>query len=209
MSLETVWHVPLMALLGFPAGFMVDHWARTLHEEPAIWGPRGAAWRRRACLFLLPIAFAAGGTLYGPTPKAAVAAWHAAMFLLIALIDLEQELILDRVVIIGLLTAPITATVWGISPLGMLLGGAVEFGFFLASAVLARGAVKDGDVKLAAYLGAITGFPRAMYGLFMMSLVAGVISLLLVLLRIKGWKDLIPFAPFMVIGTALALLSGK
>ncbi|MEK7217121.1 MAG: A24 family peptidase [Chloroflexota bacterium] len=210
MTFETAWHLPLLAMLGVPGGLLVDQLARTLHGEPPIWGARGEGWRRRVCLVGLPIAFGAGGFLYGPTPKAAVAAWYAGMFLLIALVDLEQELIPDRLVIAGLLTAPVTATVWGISPVGMVLGAVVEFGFFFVSAWVARGAVKQGDVKLGAYLGAISGFPRAMYGLFLMSLVAAAASLVLVLvLRVKDWKDLIPFAPFMVIGTALALLSGR
>jgi leader peptidase (prepilin peptidase)/N-methyltransferase len=209
VSLQNAWHLAALALAGLLAAPLIDRWARTLHGEPAVWGPRGAGARRQAVTVLLPLLGVGAGLLYGPTPRAAVAAFYAALFLLIALIDLEQELIPDRLVVAGLLTAPITATLWGISPLGIALGAAVEFGFFLGSAVLFRGAVKEGDVKLAAYLGAITGFPRAMYGMFMMSLTAGAVSLLLIALRRKRMGDLIPFAPFMVAGTALALLTGR
>lgn len=209
MSLESSWHLAALALAGLLAAPLVDHWAQTLHGEPPVWGARGAVWRRRVLTLLLPLAGAGAGLLYGPTPRAVVAAYYGALFLLIALIDLEQELIPDRLVVAGLLTAPVTATLWGISPVGIALGALLEFGFFLGSAFLFRGAVKEGDVKLAAYLGAITGFPRAMYGMFMMSLTAGVVSLLLIALRRKRMGDLIPFAPFMVAGTALALLTGR
>lgn len=142
----------------------------------------------------------------GPTPQTLAALFYAALFLLITAIDLEHRLVLNRVVLPAIAFAPVTATLWGLSPLSIALGGGLEFGFFLLSALLFRGAVGGGDVKLGAFLGLITGYPRVMLGLLVCVLVAGLVSGLLVVLRIKSRTDYIPYAPFMVLGAAVALV---
>ena len=166
------------------------------------------AQRRRALLFwaVTPLIFGLLAWHLGPTPPVAVAALYAALFLVIGAIDLEHRLIPNRILLPALLASPFTATLWGLSPANIALGGAIEFGFFLVSAVITRGGIAAGDVKLAAFLGFIAGYPRVALALLATTLVAGLASAALLALRIKSNRDYIPFAPFMLLGTAVALL---
>ena len=142
---------------------------------------------------------------FGPSLRALVGVWYLALFLLITAIDLEHRLVLNRVIVPAIILAPATATLWGLSPLSIGVGGAIEFLFFLLSALISRGGVGMGDVKLGAFLGLIAGYPLVITGLMATAVSAGLVSGMLLLLRIKSRRDYIPYAPFMVLGTAVAL----
>jgi leader peptidase (prepilin peptidase)/N-methyltransferase len=65
-----------------------------------------------------------------------------------------------------------------------------------------------GDVKLAAFIGLATGFPLVLLALFISIVSGGLVASILLLLKIKGRKDAIPFGPFLSLGTLLTLLWG-
>jgi len=66
-----------------------------------------------------------------------------------------------------------------------------------------------GDVKLAAFMGAATGFPIIFVALFVGIILGGVVGILLLALRKKGRKQAIPFGPFLAAGTMASLLWGS
>ncbi|MSQ17800.1 MAG: hypothetical protein EXR54_09665 [Dehalococcoidia bacterium] len=89
------------------------------------------------------------------------------------------------------------------------LGGAgLGFAVMLVVYGVSRGGLGAGDVKLAAFLGGILGFPTIIAGLLIGFMAGGLVGLPLLLLRLKGRRDTIPYGPSLVAGAAVALLAG-
>ncbi len=80
--------------------------------------------------------------------------------------------------------------------LGVLVGG----GLFFLIAVIGRGAMGMGDVKLAAALGALVGFPYVIPALMAGILLGGIAALILLLSRRVGRKDYIAYGPYLALG---------
>ena len=99
---------------------------------------------------------------------------------------------------------------WGIGEayLRALAGSGLGFGMMLVIYLVTRGGTGAGDVKLAALLGAMLGFPQIVAGLALGYILGGITAVILLALRIKSRKDPIPFGPALVIGTALVVLGG-
>jgi leader peptidase (prepilin peptidase)/N-methyltransferase len=95
-----------------------------------------------------------------------------------------------------------------------LVGGAIGYGFFwlavqLGNRFLGRGAMGWGDVKLAAFVGLITGFPGIITALVVTIIAGGVISLVLLLTRIVNLHSGIPYGPFICLGGFITMLYGQ
>ena len=65
-----------------------------------------------------------------------------------------------------------------------------------------------GDVKLAAFTGLVVGFPSVFIALLVSFVSGGLVGGGLLLTGLKGRKDPIPFAPFLVAGGMVAMLYG-
>ena len=86
----------------------------------------------------------------------------------------------------------------------------IASGFFLAIYLVSKGRwMGFGDVKLAILLGLILGFPDILAGLFLAFLFGAIIGLGAIFFKKKGLKSEIPFGPFLIIGTFLAMLWGQ
>jgi len=66
-----------------------------------------------------------------------------------------------------------------------------------------------GDAKLALLLTLFLGFPKILLALFSAFLIGAIIGLILIFLGKKQLKSQIPFAPFLITGTFLALFWGE
>ncbi|MEK7124261.1 MAG: prepilin peptidase [Patescibacteria group bacterium] len=83
-------------------------------------------------------------------------------------------------------------------------------GFFLAIYLLSRGNwMGFGDVKLAVLLGLLLGFPNVLAGLFLAFFFGAIIGLIIILLKKGGLKSQLPFAPFLILGSFIALFWGQ
>ncbi len=58
-----------------------------------------------------------------------------------------------------------------------------------------------GDVKYAFFLGLFLGFPNSLVALFFSFTAGAILGVILIGLKIKKRKDMIPFGPFLVLGT--------
>lgn len=91
-----------------------------------------------------------------------------------------------------------------------LLAAAVGSLFFAALHFGSKGAwMGFGDAKLAVLLGLLTGFPGILVALFVAFLLGGVLGAILLFLDKKGMKSQLPFAPFLILGTAASVFWGQ
>ena len=145
----------------------------------------------------------------GSTFNFLLSAFYACVFLLIVVIDLEHHLILNVVVVPAIVVALAASVLIGKPTLlSAVIGGAVGFGFFGVVALVGRGAMGAGDVKLAAFLGAATGFPNIVTALIFGVFAGGLVALILVISGVKTMKSYIPYGPFLVFGGALVIFFG-
>lgn len=66
-----------------------------------------------------------------------------------------------------------------------------------------------GDVKLAAPLALLLGWPKILVGIFMAFIIGASVGVVLIVMGKKKMGQQIPFGPFLVIGTTLSLLWGE
>jgi leader peptidase (prepilin peptidase)/N-methyltransferase len=66
-----------------------------------------------------------------------------------------------------------------------------------------------GDVKMAAVMGIMLGYPNVLVAIFLAIVTGGIIAVILLATRKKGRKQGIPFGPFLALGTMLALIWGN
>lgn len=161
---------------------------------------------------------------YGFSLAFLVLAFYTCLFLVLAIIDLEHGLVLNKITYPAIGLSLVIAPFW--SSLGLprtllatdtmlhtflssLIGGAIFAGFLLLTVLLSRGAMGWGDVKLAALVGLATGFPSVLVAMMVAFISGGLIAGLLLLLRLRSWKNTIPYGPFLSLGTFIALLWGK
>lgn len=147
---------------------------------------------------------------YGLTPQLALALFYACLFTVIFVTDLEHRLILNKVVYSSMVVALILSPLWPeVGLVNSLLGGALGFGFMLVPFLLSRGGMGAGDVKLAGLVGLVAGFPQVFIALFLAMVAGGLVAGFLLVTRLKGRKDAVPFGPFLAAGAMVTLLWGQ
>ena len=87
-----------------------------------------------------------------------------------------------------------------------LLGGAVALAPMLAVCSLSRGALGGGDVKMAALVGAVAGYPGVLVAPLVASASAGVVAVCLLVVGTAGRRATMPHGPFLAIGGIVALV---
>ena len=151
----------------------------------------------------------------GPSIRLAFYAIYGAILGLILVTDIERRLIPNVIIYPAIVFAAAAAFVTpGLEPSRALVGGAAGFGIYLLIALLGRGlygpgAMGPGDVKLAAFIGLVAGFPLVAVVIVVAILAAGVSSLVLLVARIRGRRDPIPYGPFLITGLVVAALWGN
>ena len=145
------------------------------------------------------------------SPADLLVAWlFLSALVAIAGIDLERQLIPDRItlpgIVMGFLTSFLgTRVSWLESLLGILVGGAILF----AVIMLSGGGMGGGDMKLSAMMGAFLGYKLALLALLLAVILGGLVALGLLSTGIRRRKDPIPFGPFLATAATVAILWGE
>jgi leader peptidase (prepilin peptidase)/N-methyltransferase len=165
------------------------------------------AWRYPAVEALGAAIWGVAAWRWGPTPGALATAAAASLLAVLALIDLDHLAVPDGPVLgLAVLGLGAAAAGWGPRPLDALLaagGAAALFGLVVA---VTRGGMGSGDVILAGAIGANLGVWHTALALWTAMILAGLVASLLLLLRLRGRKDPIPYGPFLAAGAILLLL---
>lgn len=146
----------------------------------------------------------------GPSIEMAVHAAYGTLFLIIAVIDLEKQLILNRVIFPATAAALLVNTFYRQPTIAYgLLGGAAGLILLLMPAIIFRHGMGWGDVKMAGLIGMATGFPMVLVSLFLGVVLGGIVAGALVLAGVRKGKDTIPFGPFLSLAAFATLLWGQ
>lgn len=171
---------------------------------------------------------------YGFSLELAAFIIYGSMLIVIFVIDLEHQLVLNKVVYPGMIIAfifsffrPAVAEVGALGSgavsqaIGTVAGDAVSqavmalMGGVLGLVVMSLpyiiypGGMGMGDIKLAALVGLMTGYPLIIMAMLMSWIIGGIVAAMLLALKIKGRKDPIPAAIFMVIAALVTLFWGR
>jgi prepilin signal peptidase PulO-like enzyme (type II secretory pathway) len=139
--------------------------------------------------------------------------WIIASFLIILFIyDLKHYLIPDMVLfpaiaitLIYNLISPYSITKFWLVFFAIIIAS----GFFLVIFLASKGKwMGFGDVKLAILMGLLLGLPNVLVALFLAFFFGAIIGVILMIFGKKGLKSEIPFGPFLIAGTFLAILWG-
>jgi len=91
-----------------------------------------------------------------------------------------------------------------------LLSAIIASGFFLLIVLISRGKwMGVGDIKLAFLMGLILGWPNILTALFLAFFIGAIIGVGLIAGNKKTLKSELPFGPFLVTGTFIALFWGQ
>lgn len=133
-----------------------------------------------------------------------------ALFGIISLVDWRTRRI-PNALNLGLLAWALVQIAWLGQPtitsagLGLLVGG----GLFLLLAIIGRGAMGLGDVKLAGVLGALLGFPLVLRALVVCVFAGGAVALYLIVSRRSKASGTMAYGPYLALGgwiTAVGML---
>lgn len=123
--------------------------------------------------------------------------------------DLRYREIEDEIHIAALVAAAAGLAIRGFEPLDSLWGLLAGGGTLLIIAILTRGGMGGADIKLNAVYGLILGLRLTVLSLLIAFIAGAVVSLLLIIFRLKGRKDSIPFSPFLSIGALISYAFGE
>jgi leader peptidase (prepilin peptidase)/N-methyltransferase len=153
--------------------------------------------------------------IYGLSIQTLIYIILSSALIIIAFIDLNEEIVPDVIslpgIVIGFIISFFVTYISFIdSALGILAGGGIILIIGLAGSVIfKKEAMGGGDVKLAAMIGAFLGWKYIIISLFLGFFLGALAGIILILSKIKSKEDMVPFGPFIVLGSFITILWGE
>lgn len=161
---------------------------------------------------------------YGFSWELGMVAFYCCMFIVLLVIDLEHGILPNRIVYPGIILALIVAgagSMFGFEMKGVadsgfrlwivdaLIGGGIGFGFLFIVALIFKGGMGWGDVKLAGLIGLVTGFPLVFVAMFLAVVGGGLLAGILLVTKVKKRTETIPFGPFLSLAAMATIFWGE
>lgn len=181
--------------------------ARWRGSCPACGRPLG--WRGPVIELTVAALYAVAWSAFGPSPRLALALVLVPVLVAATAIDLEWQLLPDRLNLAAAV-AGLALAAWAYgSPWTPLAGAVVGGGILALLAAAVPGGLGGGDVKFAAAFGLYLGPAGALLALLAAFTAAGAAGAVLLLTGRKRPRDMIPFGPFLALGAGVALFAGQ
>jgi len=140
------------------------------------------------------------------------------LFVLIFVYDLKHFIIPDKFVFtaIGIVFIYQLFGIWNLEfgnygiLINCILAALASSAFFFIIWLISRGKwMGFGDVKLAFLMGLFLRWPNILVAFFLAFILGSIVGLILIALKKRGMKSEIPFGPFLIAGTFIALFWGE
>lgn len=152
---------------------------------------------------------------YGLSVQTLIYIFLSSSLIIIAFIDLNEQIVPDEIslpgIVIGFVISFFVPYISFInSALGVFIGGGIILIIGMGGSVIfKKEAMGGGDVKLAAMIGAFLGWRYIIISLFLGFFLGALAGIFLILSKIKRREDVVPFGPFIVLGSLITLLWGE
>ena len=211
--MTTILVLILSAFAGWAVNLLADGVPQKLKPSEVLrLAPEFIQQRPKRYLVVVLVAVLLGEIAYlraGWSLLGVILALQAWFFLAIAVIDLEHRRVLNRMLLPALPLILLGNGLVGLPTLRSALVGALfGFGVFLLLALVWRGGMGMGDVKLAGVIGLATGLSGALIAV-LVSFYAGGIAAVVILLRSRKRGQTMAYAPYLAFGAWVALFWGK
>lgn len=142
---------------------------------------------------------------------------NSCFLIIIFVYDLKHYIIPDKVIYPAIIIAFLYDILYSLFfihnskfLIQFLFSGLGAAAFFLLIVLISRGKwMGVGDIKLAFFMGLVLSWPNILIALFLAFSIGALIGIILIAARKKTMKSEIPFGPFLVSGTFLALFFGE
>ena len=146
---------------------------------------------------------------FGFTAELAVALLFVSLLVIINVSDLAYMIIPNKILlfflpllVIGRIVSPLEPWWDGV------LGAVVGFGLLLLIAIVSKGGMGGGDIKLFFLIGLVLGTIHTLLTLFLASVVGMIVGIIVLKVRGQGRKTPVPFGPSIAIGALMAYFYG-
>lgn len=124
---------------------------------------------------------------------------------IISFVDLRHRIIPNFMVVTTLVIGILFSLFSGYSFIDTILGMSAGGGILFLLALIPN-AMGGGDIKLMFSIGAFLGLNKTLWAIVFAFILSSIVSIGLILFKIKGTKDFIPFGPFLSFGSFISLL---
>ncbi|WP_195986839.1 A24 family peptidase [Clostridium sp. D53t1_180928_C8] len=133
------------------------------------------------------------------------------LLLVIAFIDLETKYVYNSTVVLGVASGILFSILTWIEsksiPWNYIVGAFIGFGVIYLIVILTKG-MGEGDIDIAMICGLFLGIKGIFITLFIAIILGGIVSSLILILKLKDKKEEIAFGPYLAIGGIIACLYG-
>ncbi|WP_438824000.1 prepilin peptidase [Bacillus sp. JJ1773] len=158
---------------------------------------------------LTGLLFAAAPLILGWSSELFVAWTLISLFMIIFVSDIKYMIIPDKVLLVFTGIFLLERILIPLEPWwNSLLGAAVGFSLLLFIAIISKGGMGGGDIKLFALIGLVVGLKVVLLSFFLATLYGAVFGIIGLLTGKLKRKNPIPFGPFIVAGTLTAYFYG-
>lgn len=145
----------------------------------------------------------------GFTLELVVAVLFVSLLVIITVSDIAYMLIPDKILLFFLIPLIVLRVFEPLSPWwDSIVGAFVGFGVLFLIAVVSKGGMGGGDIKLFFVIGLVLGWIPTLLTLFIASIIGTVIGIISLRLTKKGRKTPIPFGPSIAIAAIIAYFYG-
>ncbi len=131
------------------------------------------------------------------------------VLLVLSMIDISHQIIPNKILIfLFMLSLPYVLLI-SRTYVESIIGFFSASGLLYIIALLAKGQMGGGDIKLMAVCGFVLGWQNILLALMLGSIVGAVVGIFLLISGVVKKKQLIPFGPYLSIGIMIAALFGK
>ncbi|WP_341960828.1 prepilin peptidase [Planococcus maritimus] len=147
---------------------------------------------------------------FGFTPELIIGLLFVSMLVIITVSDIAYMLIPDKVLLPFGLVLLVLRLIVPLDPWwDSLVGAAVGFSVLLLIAVLSKGGMGGGDIKLFLVIGLVLGTAGSLLTLFLASFIGAIAGIIILRVRKQGRKTPIPFGPSIALSATLVYLWGE
>ena len=153
--------------------------------------------------------------IYGLSIQSLIYIILSSALIIIAFIDLNEMIVPDVISLpgigVGLILSFFVPYIKFINSVsGVVVGGGIILIIALVgSMIFKKEAMGGGDIKLAAMIGAFLGWRYTIISLFLGFFLGALAGIFLILSKIKSREDMVPFGPFIALGSLITLLWGE